>query len=330
MPKNILLLETVAEDAMKVLESAGDMNILTGFDEASRNSHIATGQIDAIITRGKGQVRSTLMDALPKLQVISRCGVGLDNIDVVEATKRKIKVVNAPNSNANTIAEHTISLLLVLQRKLFNAITMVKEGRWQDRGGYKGDELHGKTLGILGMGNIGTKVAKLADAFGMKVIYWSSKKEDVPFSFTDLDTVLKTSDAISIHLPLTPETENLIDASALEKMKPSTLLINTARGKIIDQKALAESLYANKLGGFAADVLSEEPPKPNDPLLKLPNTYITAHVGSLTKTTYDFMCMFTVQNTLAILRGEQPAERCIFNRKELKTDLDQTNEPTKN
>ncbi|ASV29850.1 2-hydroxyacid dehydrogenase [Maribacter cobaltidurans] len=317
MPKNILLLETVAEEAMNVLESAKDMNILTGFDESSLQKQLSENQIDAIITRGKGQVRASLMDALPNLKVISRCGVGLDNIDVAEATKRGIKVVNAPNSNANTIAEHTLSLLLVLQRNLYNAITMVKEDRWQDRAGYVGDELHGKTLGILGMGNIGTKVAKLADAFGMKVVYWSHKKEDVPYAFTDLDTVLKTSDAISIHLPLTPETENLIDASALEKMKPTALLINTARGKIIDQKALTESLYANQLGGFAADVLSEEPPHKNDPLLKLPNTYITAHVGSLTKTTYDFMCLSTVENTLAILRGEAPANNCIYNLKEL-------------
>ncbi|RRQ49732.1 phosphoglycerate dehydrogenase [Maribacter algicola] len=318
MLKNILLLETVAEEAMELLESAEDMNILTGFDPASLETHLSESEIHAIITRGKGQVRSSLMASLPKLEVISRCGVGLDNIDVSAATERGIKVVNAPNSNANTIAEHTISLLLVLQRNLYNAITMVKEDRWQDRGRYVGDELHGKTLGILGMGNIGKKVAKIADALGMEVIYWSSKEEAVPYTFRDLDEVLKTSDCISLHLPLTKETENLINAAALAKMKPSALIINTARGKIIDQTALTEALYANRLGGFAADVLSEEPPKANDPLLKLPNTYITAHVGSLTKTTYDFMCMFTVQNTLAILRDEIPANNCIYNLKELK------------
>ncbi|MFX0555743.1 2-hydroxyacid dehydrogenase [Maribacter sp. CXY002] len=318
MHKNILLLETVAPDAMKVLESAKDMNILIGFDEPSLRRHLSESQIHAIITRGKGQVRSTLMDACPNLEVISRCGVGLDNIDVDQATHRGMKVVNAPNSNANTIAEHTISLLLVLQRNLYNAITMVKEGRWKERGGYVGDELHGKTLGILGMGNIGKKVAKIAHALGMNVMYWSSKKEDVPYPFKDLDTVLRTSDCISLHLPLTLATHHLIDASALEKMKPTALLINTARGKIINQEALTHALSTKKLGGFAADVLSEEPPEVNDPLLKLSNTYITAHVGSLTKTTYDFMCMFTVQNTLAILRGQEPAENCIFNQKALK------------
>lgn len=319
MPKNILLLETIADEAMQVLKSAEDMNILTGFDKASLEKHVSNGKIDAIITRGKGQVRSSLMDSLSNLQVISRCGVGLDNIDVTEATERGIKVVNAPNSNANTIAEHTISLLLVHQRNLYNAITMVKEGRWQERGSYIGDELHGKTLGILGMGNIGKKVAKIADAFGMNVIYWSAKKEEVPYPFEDFDTVLQISDCISLHLPHTNDTENLIDASALEKMKPTALLINTARGKIIDQLALTSALSSNKLGGFAADVLSEEPPNDNDPLTKLPNTYITAHVGSLTKTTYDYMCMITIQNTLAILRGQEPEKNCIFNAQALQT-----------
>lgn len=315
--KNILLLETVADDAMSMLEEATDMNILTGFDETSLTSQIQNYSIDAIITRGKGQVRDSFMAQLPNLKVISRCGVGLDNIDVSSATKRGIKVVNAPNSNADTIAEHTIALLLMLQRNLYNAVTMVKENRWQDRGKYVGDETHGKTLGIIGMGNIGKKVAKIASALGMNVIYWSSKKEDVPYTFVDLATLLKTSDSISLHLPLTSKTEKLIDAAAFSKMKTNALLINTARGGIIDQKELLQALENKKIAGFAADVLVEEPPAKNDPLLQLKNVLITAHLGSLTKTTYTKMCTMTVKNTLAILRNEAPMENCVFNKKEL-------------
>ena len=317
MVNTVLLLETLAEEAMQLLEDAKDITVLTCFDEKTLQDHIKNKRIDAIITRGKGQVRGSLMDSIPNLKVISRCGVGLDNIDVVEATKRGVKVVNAPNSNANTIAEHTISLILLLQRNLYNAITMVKEGRWKERGTYVGDEVNRKTLGILGLGNIGKKVAKIADALGMKVIYWSAQKEDVPYSFQSLDTVLQTSDCISLHLPLTPETENLIDAKALAKMKPTALLINTARGKIIDQNALSEALRNNRLGGFAADVLATEPPSAMEPLIKHPNTYITAHVGSLTDTTYTQMCVMTVENTLAILWGKEPMENCIFNLNEL-------------
>ena len=219
MSKNILLLETVADEAMQLLETASDIKILKGFDEAALQHYISAERIDAIITRGKGQVRAELMDKLTSLQVISRCGVGLDNIDVSEASKRKIKVVNAPNSNADTIAEHTIALLLMLQRNLYNTITMVKENRWADRGAYVGDESHGKTLGIIGMGNIGKKVAKIATALGMKVVYWSANKEEVSYPFLEFDTLLSTSDSISLHLPLTPQTENLLNASAFSTMK---------------------------------------------------------------------------------------------------------------
>jgi D-3-phosphoglycerate dehydrogenase len=167
------------------------------------------------------------------------------------------------------------------------------------------------------MGNIGKKVAKIASALGMNLIYWSSKKEDVPYSFLDLDTVLKTSDSISLHLPLTSKTENLIDAAAFSKMKPNALLINTARGGIIDQNELFKALLNKKIAGFAADVLAQEPPDQNDPLLQLENVLITAHLGSLTKTTYTKMCTMTVANTLSILRNETPMANCIFNSNEL-------------
>lgn len=314
MGHTILLLETIADEAMQILEASNHLNIITGFDETTFKKAIKSHQIDAIITRGKGQVRTALMDQLPDLKIIARCGVGLDNIDVTEATKRDIKVVNAPNSNANTIAEHTISLLLILQRNLYNAITLVKEGRWQERASYTGDEIHGKTLGILGMGNIGKKVARIADAMGMTVIYWSAQKEDVPYAFETFENVLKMADCVSLHLPLTSKTEKLIDKKALSLMKPSALLINTARGGIIDQKALTLALENNTIGGFAADVLAIEPPEIDDTITKHPNSYITPHVGSLTSTTYTKMCTMTVRNTIALLSNNTSTKNCVFNR----------------
>ena len=137
-------METLAEEAMELLNASEEVEIVFALDEISLKEALEKPDFQAIITRGKGQVRSQLMDQIPGLQVIARAGVGLDNIDVDEASKRNIKVVNAPNSNANTIAEHTISLMLNLQRNLFNAFNMVKEGRWKERGNYIGDELHGK------------------------------------------------------------------------------------------------------------------------------------------------------------------------------------------
>lgn len=317
MKSKILLLETLADEAMKVLETADDLEVIFGWEESTRQEAIKSPGISAIITRGKGQVRADLMDQIPTLKIIARAGVGLDNIDVNEASKRGIKVVNAPNSNANTIAEHTISLMLNLQRNLFTAFTMVKEGCWNERGTYVGDELYGKTLGILGMGNIGKKVAAIAEALGMKICYWSAYREPVSYPMLPLREVFKNSDVISLHLPLTEDTENLIDSEALDQMKTGALLINTARGKIIDQKALFKALESGKLGGFASDVLAVEPPDSDEPLTKHPKTLITAHVGSLTQTTYTQMCTMTVENTLAILRGQEPMENCVFNRKEL-------------
>lgn len=317
MKHKILLLETIAKDAMNLLESAEDIEILTGYDEHSLQQVISNQQINGIITRGKGQVNEALISSFPELKTITRCGVGLDNVDVDFATKRNIKVVNAPGSNSATIAEHTISLMLMLQRNLYRSINEVKAGNWDWRKQFTGDEINGKTLGILGLGNIGKRVAKIAEVMGMNIVYWNLFEEKVPYKFLPLEEVLKTSDIVTLHLPLTPDTANLINTQRLELMKPSAILINTARGGIIDQKAVAEALTNGKLGGFGADVLIEEPPRAADEeLVNHPNSLITAHVGSLTARTYTEMCVSTVKNTLAILRNEQPDELSVFNRRE--------------
>jgi D-3-phosphoglycerate dehydrogenase / 2-oxoglutarate reductase len=312
--KNVLLLETIAEEALNLLISAENINIFTAYGDEPLSKIMAENAIHAVITRGKGQVNKQLMAACPDLQVAARCGVGLDNVDVKEATLRKIKVVNAPGANASTIAEHTLSLMLMLQRNLYQSINEVKAGNWEARSHFQGDELNGKTLGILGMGNIGKKVAKLADAFGMKVMYWSRTKAKNKYKFASFQDVLSKSDIISIHLPYLPETHRLIDETAFSLMKPHALLINTARGTLIDQDILYKCLDNKTIAGFGADVLAEEPPSPNDPLLTHPKALITAHVGSLTATTYNKMCVSTINNVLAILSGKAPQIERIFNR----------------
>lgn len=315
--KNILLLETIADEAFNILNQAENIHIFTAYGDAPLSQIMAENSIHAVITRGKGQVNKALMEACPQLQVAARCGVGLDNVDVKEASLRKIKVVNAPGSNASTIAEHTLSLMLMLQRNLYQSINEVKSGNWDARSRFQGDELNGKTLGILGMGNIGQKVAKLADAFGMRVIYWSRTPIDAPYQFMSFDDILQQSDIISLHLPYLPETHHLINERAFSLMQPHILLINTARGTLIDQALLYQKLENKTIAGFGADVLAEEPPANNDPLLSHPKALITAHVGSLTATTYTKMCVSTVQNVLAILSGKEPQAESVFNRKEL-------------
>jgi D-3-phosphoglycerate dehydrogenase len=315
--KNILLLETVADEALNLFIQAENIQIFTAYSDESLAKILSENTIHAVITRGKGQVNKALMEACPQLQVAARCGVGLDNVDVKEATLRKIKVVNAPGANAATIAEHTLSLMLMLQRNFYQSINEVKTGNWEARNRFQGDELQGKTLGILGMGNIGKKVAKLADAFGMKVIYWSRTKVKNKYKYACFEDVLRKSDIVSLHLPYFPELHHLIDEQALSLMKPTALLINTARGTLIDQAILYKALQNKTIAGFGADVLANEPPVPNDPLLTHPKALITAHVGSLTVTTYTKMCVSTVQNVLAILTGKEPQIESVFNRNAL-------------
>jgi len=317
MKYNVLLLETIDEAAMRLLHQNEQVQILEGYNIGGSDKLVSQHDIHAIITRGKGLVPKDLMDACPNLKAIARCGVGLENIDVDAASERKIPVLNAPGSNSATIAEHTLSLMMMLVRDMYQSVAKVKQDNWRWRSQYSGDELGGKTLGILGMGNIGQRVARFAETIGMHVIYWDQYQPEVPYPQKDMKEVLAEADVISIHLPLTPQTEGLIGEEDLQLMKPHAYLINTARGQIIDQVALRKSLQNGKLAGFAADVLAKEPPTAHEPLLSMPNVLITPHSGSLTLTTFRNMCVLSVNNILAVLEGKEPKAGCIFNEKAL-------------
>jgi len=313
--KNVLLLETIAEEALAILEA--NTQVFTGYDPDTLKTVLANEEIHAVITRGKGQINPALMDACPKLEIAARCGVGLDNVDVAGATARNVKVINAPGSNAATIAEHTLSLMLMLMRNMYTSVAEVKQDNWNWRNAYSGDELSGKTLGILGMGNIGKRVARLATAFGMNVIYWSRSIQDVHYPYLSMEEVLCQSDVLSLHLPYTKETGVLISSAQLALMKPGAQLINTARGQLIDHEALFEALQTGRLSGFAADVLPEEPPASGFHIVHHPNALITPHSGSLTASTFRKMCVLTVQNVVAALNGQEPDPCSIFNREAL-------------
>lgn len=316
MKKNVLLLETVSQEAddllNKHLQVWPSASPYTGLDIAKKRP------VHAIVTRGKGDVSETLIEGCPDLEVIARCGVGLDNINVASATRRGIKVVNAPGINADTVAEHALTLMLALQRQLLPSVLAVRKNDWDFRKNYSGDEIRGKTLGVLGLGNIGKKVAKLATAFGMSVIYWDQgEQQGVDYQFFSLEEVLQRSDIISLHLPLVPATHHLINADSLAKLRPHSIIINTSRGPVIDQQALVQALAKNHIGGFGADVLAVEPPETDDPLLKFDNVLITPHSASLTARTYNEMCVLTVQNTIDLLQGKSINQQFIFNRKDL-------------
>ncbi|SIN68539.1 2-hydroxyacid dehydrogenase [Chitinophaga niabensis] len=312
MRKNVLLLESVADEAFAVLQE--NVNVFTGYDEGSLKDVLSKVEVHGIITRGKKRIDKALMEACPHLQVAARCGVGLDNVDIAEATARKVRVINAPGSNAGTIAEHVLALMLILMRDLYTSVEHVKQNNWDWRNQYAGDELNGKTLGILGMGNIGKRVARLAEAFGMNVIYWSRSEQDLPYKYLPMDEVLKQADIISLHLPLDKGTDQIIGKKELALMKPHAFLINTARGALIDHAALLNALDAQALAGFAADVLPEEPPVQNLPLVQHARAIVTPHSASLTASTYRRMCLLTVNNVVAVLTGGEPDLNSIYNR----------------
>jgi glyoxylate reductase len=249
-----------------------------------------------------------LTDA-PHLTVISNYAVGYDNVDVAAATARGIRVGNTPDVLTDATADLTLALLLAIARKLPQEFAAVREGRWLpwEPGHNLGADVHGQTLGLIGFGRIGQAVAKRASGFDMRVLHIDSRSDQ-----TAIDDLLATSDFVSLHTPLTPQTHHLIDAAALARMKPSAFLINTARGGIVDQVALAEALHNRTIAGAALDVTDPEPLAAADPLLKAPNVIVVPHIGSATTRTRERMADLAVDNLMAGLDGKPlPHQVCL-------------------
>ena len=311
----VLLLETLSAGATEELNRRAIV-----LNAPSPDAGVATVDghpVRAILTRGKGVVDRALIDACPQLEVIARAGVGLDNVDVDYATQKGVKVINAPGANAATVAEHTLGLLLALRRNLFEAILQNKGGNWAYRHEYTGDELRGQTIGILGRGNIGTRVARLAEAFGMNVLYLARTRvqyEELKSDERNLHELMAEADVLSLHLPLTNRTRHLLNTKVLSHCRPGAVIINTARGELVDHDALDAALEAGKLGGYAADVMSQEQRAAHASLIERTNVLITPHIASLTERTFTDMCETTVRNVGALLEGKGIPERYVANR----------------
>jgi len=308
----ILLLESMHPEAEALLERCEP--VLRATDP--NGPQAPSSDIRAVLTRGRGLITKTLMDSFPELRLIGRVGVGLDNLDTAEAARRNIPVIFAPGLNARTVAEHTLALMLDLMRRITPWVNAGAEGRWEDRSRYQGDELAGLTLGIVGYGSIGQRVARLASAFEMQVVVAArpGKAIECEYPTLTLEELLATADVVSLHLPLTEQTKGIIGRDQIARMKPTACIVNTARGAHIDQTALCEALLAGRIGGFAADVLEPEPPAPDDPLLRSPRVCITPHISALTSATYRRTCLFIAENVVAVLEGRSPIERSVFRR----------------
>ena len=256
-------------------------------------------EADALLTLVTDPVGADLMDACPHLKAIANMAVGTDNIDTDAAAARGIPVGNTPDVLTDATADLAFALLLALARRIVPGAEQVRTGAWRtwEPAAGLGADLSGATLGIVGWGRIGQAVARRAEGFGMEVIH-SSRSSGVP-----LEALLARADFVSLHTPLTPETRHLIRAETLEQMKPTALLINTARGGVVDQDALREALHEGRIAGAALDVTDPEPLPPDDPLLDAPNLLVVPHIGSATVHTRERMADMAVDNLLAALAG---------------------------
>jgi len=245
---------------------------------------------DALIVRNKTQVDGELLAAAPQLKVVGRLGVGLDNIDVLQCKSRGIEVIPATGANALAVAEYVIAAALILLRGAYSSTEAVAAGKWPRAALASGRELAGKTLGVIGFGQIGQLTGRLARVLGMKVIgfdamiptehpMWSAERT----AARKFDEVLRDADVISIHVPLTPVTRGLIDAGRLALMKADAVLINTSRGEIVNEAALAAALESGKLGGAALDVFEHEPLAAESPLAGCPHLLLTPHIAGVTR-----------------------------------------------
>ncbi len=276
-------------------------------------------EIDALVTLLTDKVDCNLISsAAPRLRIISQYAVGYDNIDVECATKHGVYVTNTPGVLTEAVADFTWALILAVARRIVEADKFVREGEWYRKGtGWHpmmllGLEVHGLTLGIIGMGRIGRAVAKRAVGFDMRILYTDKYRlspemeEKFNAKHVDMDTLLRESDIVSIHTPLTPETYHLIGEEELKKMKRTAILINTARGKVIDTNALVKALEEGWIAGAGLDVFEEEPLPPGHPLTKFDNVVLAPHLGSATWKTRTAMAMLVADNLIAFYKGEKP------------------------
>src|SRR6266436_9696302 len=285
MPKNqtrIFVADDVSDTGLQPLRDAGFVvDKQTGLrPEALRQ---ALADSEGLVVRSETKVTSELMEAAKKLRVVGRAGVGVDNVDVVAATARGIVVMNAPDGNTITTAEHTMALLVALARNVPQADSSIKAGKWE-RKRFIGVELQGKTLGVIGLGRIGRAVSARARAFGMKIVAHDpfispEEAKDLEIESVSLDEVFSRADFLTVHTPLTSETRGIIGAPAFARMKKGVRIINCARGGLVDEAALFEAIKSGTVAGAALDVFEQEPPPPDHPLLGLEEVIVTPHLG---------------------------------------------------
>ena len=311
----VFVTRIIADEALKVVREATDMKLWENELPPPRDVLLREiRDIDGLLCLLTDRVDGELLDAAPKLKVVSNMAVGFDNIDLKEATKRGIPVGNTPEVLTETTADFAFSLMMAAARRVVEGDRFTRASHWKTWAPMVmlGRDIHGATLGIMGLGRIGVEMARRAQGFDMRLIYHDAirnekaeKQYNIQF-YPDMKTFLGESDFVTVHVPLTPQTRHLIGAEALAAMKPTASLINTSRGPVVDPKALYEALKNGIIASAALDVTEVEPIPMDDPLLSLDNIIITPHIASASVSTRTKMALMAAGNLLAGLRGEQP------------------------
>lgn len=293
--------------ALERLRAVGDLRVYDSLpgspDELARRLQGAAVAIDL---RSTSVFDEPLLARLPDLRLISVVGTGTDNIDLVAAERLGIAVCNAPGANARSVAEHAIALMLAAARSIPLSDREMRAGEWRH---HEGPEIEGKTLGIIGLGAIGSQVARMGNGLGMRVIAWSftpdeQRARECGAALVEREELLRQADFVTLHIPATPESRGMIGAEDLVLMKPGAILVNTARGALVDEPALIEALRSGRLGGAALDVFAEEPLPPDSPLRTLDNVVLSPHAAWMTHEARERLIQIPIDNVLAFLLGK--------------------------
>ncbi len=302
----VLVAAPLHKKAIDVLKNAGFDIVYEEYPDEERLIELVR-DVDAIIVRSKPKVTRRVIEAAPKLKVIGRAGVGLDNIDLEAAKERGIKVVNSPGASSRSVAELAVGLMFAVARKIAFADRKMREGVWAKKQ-CMGIELEGKTIGIIGFGRIGYEVAKITNALGMNVLLYDpypkeERAKEVGGKFVELEKLLRESDVVTLHVPLIDATYHLINEERLKLMKKSAILINAARGAVVDTEALVKALREGWIAGAGLDVFEEEPLPADHPLTKLDNVVLTPHIGASTEEAQMRAGVQVAEQIVEILKG---------------------------
>lgn len=305
----MLLYESIHPDGLALLKEKAQVRLAPGWSEEGVLPIVS--DVEGIIIRANGRITRRLMEAAPRLKVVGRHGVGLDNVDVAAATELRIRVVNTPQANAQSVAEHTLGLMIALSKRIAEGDRELRAGNWDARYALVGRELQGRTLGIIGCGRIGSRVAHMAHAaFNAQVLYDDvvprpELEAKLGAKRVPLDELLRRADFVALHAPLTSLTQGLIGRRELALMKPTAFLLNTSRGPVLDEEALIEALRRDQIAGAGLDVYSTEPLPPDSPLLSMRNVLLTPHMAAHTEEALRNMSL-VAEDVIAVLEGREP------------------------